>query len=195
MRITAGAAVPQRVAMSNLIVRLLLSILMIPLAIILFIVVVVSMEQTLRMEAPIVAGSASWVFIAIYWIALWRDAVRWDFWRKVATLIAAVLSALTAMIVAVVLDNIAHNLGTVIGSLTAPLLWLVSTLLIWRETSTERVERLRAAGSKVLVCPACGYNLTGLREVRCPECGMQMTLDELIAAQPTQGGAELEDAS
>jgi predicted Zn-ribbon and HTH transcriptional regulator len=32
-----------------------------------------------------------------------------------------------------------------------------------------------------MACPNCGYNLTGLREARCPECGSQFTLDELFA--------------
>jgi rubrerythrin len=41
-------------------------------------------------------------------------------------------------------------------------------------------------------CPSCGYNLTGLNEARCPECGAKFTLDELFAAQPreTVGGIE-----
>ncbi len=32
-------------------------------------------------------------------------------------------------------------------------------------------------------CPACGYSLVGLRELRCPECGADYTTDELIRAQ------------
>ncbi|UCG15098.1 MAG: hypothetical protein JSV19_07345 [Phycisphaerales bacterium] len=42
-------------------------------------------------------------------------------------------------------------------------------LLFWSET------RKRMAGH----CPGCGYNLRGLSEQRCPECGRAFTFDEL----------------
>lgn len=32
-------------------------------------------------------------------------------------------------------------------------------------------------------CPGCGYSLIGLRTLRCPECGQEFALDEIIAAQ------------
>jgi len=34
-----------------------------------------------------------------------------------------------------------------------------------------------------VVCPQCGYSLIGLRELRCPECGLTFAIDELIRAQ------------
>lgn len=30
-----------------------------------------------------------------------------------------------------------------------------------------------------MTCPACGYNMRGLTEARCPECGAEFTLDQL----------------
>jgi hypothetical protein len=32
-------------------------------------------------------------------------------------------------------------------------------------------------------CPSCDYSLVGLTELRCPECGLRFTIDELIRAQ------------
>ena len=34
-----------------------------------------------------------------------------------------------------------------------------------------------------VLCPGCGYRMVGLRESRCPECGADYTLDELLARQ------------
>ena len=60
------------------------------------------------------------------------------------------------------------------------------TLLFW----LPAVQRLRlgrpVVNSENLVnvtCPHCGYSLIGLRELRCPECGTQFAIDELIRRQ------------
>ena len=34
--------------------------------------------------------------------------------------------------------------------------------------------------SEFVRCGSCGYSLVGLREVRCPECGWQSTIDEAV---------------
>ena len=34
--------------------------------------------------------------------------------------------------------------------------------------------------------------MTGLKGTRCPECGSEFTIDELIAAQPQKAAVELE---
>ncbi len=38
-------------------------------------------------------------------------------------------------------------------------------------------------GTLALRCPACNYSMVGLKESRCPECGREYTLDELLARQ------------
>jgi DNA-directed RNA polymerase subunit RPC12/RpoP len=65
----------------------------------------------------------------------------------------------------------------------------VATVIAWRESPLERATRVGAAGGSSVACPTCGYNLTGLAEARCPECGGRFTLDELFAAQPARGVA------
>lgn len=40
-----------------------------------------------------------------------------------------------------------------------------------------------AAREKELHCPLCGYNLRGLSEPRCPECGFKFTWQELLEAE------------
>jgi hypothetical protein len=39
------------------------------------------------------------------------------------------------------------------------------------------------AGAIDLRCPECHYLMVGLREARCPECGREYTLDELVGRQ------------
>jgi tRNA(Ile2) C34 agmatinyltransferase TiaS len=73
---------------------------------------------------------------------------------------------------------------------------MLGTLLIWRETPVERAERLahltEAAQASTPHCPRCGYNMTGLTQARCPECGSQYTLDALIAANLGAAHQQLE---
>ncbi len=80
-----------------------------------------------------------------------------------------------------------------IGGVLAMLFWLFVTVFLWRETTAERAARVGGAGSSAVTCPTCGYNLTGLAEARCPECGTRFTLDELLASQPARvAAADLE---
>jgi len=54
------------------------------------------------------------------------------------------------------------------------------------------VSRLQARTGFTVVCPACGYNMTGLNLATCPECGAKYSLDELMAGQPEQQQSEIE---
>ena len=79
-----------------------------------------------------------------------------------------------------------------IGIITAAMLWALFwfglTPLIWRETKQERAARLRHMGGDAIACPACGYNMSGLKEVCCPECGARYTIDQFFAAVREQVG-------
>jgi len=63
---------------------------------------------------------------------------------------------------------------------------LAAAGIVWTWAARAAVRRkpvLNDAGEVQVHCVACGYDMTGLREARCPECGRQYTIDELIAAQ------------
>jgi ssDNA-binding Zn-finger/Zn-ribbon topoisomerase 1 len=56
------------------------------------------------------------------------------------------------------------------------LLTAFGAFLIWRDGFRKGWHRAR---EKAPTCPNCGYNLSGLRQCRCPECGKEYALDEL----------------
>ena len=84
------------------------------------------------------------------------------------------------------------EIGVLFGGGLPPIVWVLATVLIWRETPQERMQRITAMGTDSVSCPVCGYNLTGLREARCPECGSSFTLDQLLSGQPQRDKARLE---
>jgi hypothetical protein len=139
------------------------------------------------------AGVKAGLFVVAYWVMLWGKLVRWTAFRIAVTLALLPVCAIGAMIVFLRSDFYVPSVAASIISVGAACLtWLIGTTLIWRETTRERAERVRATARGAVVCPTCGYNLTGLREARCPECGSSFTLDELMAGQPAAAGVELE---
>src|SRR5690349_17977372 len=87
--------------MSPLVSRILLSILLPPAAGLLYLIAYACMWRMQILGYPyrdryawILAGSCMWLFIAAYWILLWRNAVRWTVQRKRLTLYSAGAGAL-----------------------------------------------------------------------------------------------------
>lgn len=128
-----------------------------------------------------------YTFVAAYWVLLWRNAVRWTAARIGRTAIVSGLALLLGAAIGVLLTALAPwapgQVVILVGGGTVPITWVLGTVIVWRESPRERAERLGRLGASVL-CPLCGYNLAGLREARCPECGGAFTLDQLAAAQP-----------
>ena len=184
--------------MSRLIASILLAILLFPLASVVYIVVFFVYMQATGWSGSagegsgfIAAGVTTWVFVAAYWVLLWRKSVRWTPQRKAFTSVAAVCAGVVAAVAGSILAPASGSFGAFVGTVLAPLLWLVATVFLWRETAVERAKRLSASGQEAVVCVACGYNLTGLKGTRCPECGREYTLDELFASQPGKVTSEL----
>lgn len=137
-----------------------------------------------------------YAFVAAYWVLLWRNVVRWTVARIGRTAIVSGLALLLGAAIGVLLTALAPwapgQVVILVGGGTVPITWVLGTVIVWRESTGERAERLSRLGVSV-VCPLCGYNLAGLREARCPECGGSFTLDQLAAAQsrPAAEAAEL----
>src|SRR4051812_13644738 len=130
-----------------------------------------------------------YVFVAAYWILLWRSTVTWTTARVRNTALAGLLAMAGGAVLAGAACTVNHQvppgIALLLGGGTVPIVWVLATVLLWRETPAERIARMsRLTNAPTVLCPACGYNLTGLREARCPECGGSFTLDELVASQP-----------
>lgn len=183
--------------MSRLVSRILLSLFVFPLGGLLYVFVFVAGETTLlrglyyrRGEAELftISDLLTWLFVAIYWLLVWRSAVTWNRTRIVLTIASFPATAIVGVLAAALAVNVAPmsewGFAAFIGGVFAILLWLITSVFLWRETVAERAARVRAKSQSAIACPTCGYNLTGLSESRCPECGGKFTLDELFAFQP-----------
>ena len=175
--------------MSHLIARILLSMLMLPLAAVLYIAALFGVIELLGYRSDEFAfyfsGFAVWAFMGAYWWLLWRRMVKFTP-QRILQSIGAVGGGLAAGVaVGFALSGVDDTFGIFMGTVTAPLIWLLGTIFVWRETPAERMARL-GGGENAVACPQCGYNLTGLSESRCPECGRTYTLNQLFDAQPSR---------
>jgi uncharacterized membrane protein YfcA len=178
--------------MSHLVARIMLVIFMIPAAALVYCVAVVFGFRTFSYGLVdrdnitfTLAGAVTWIALAAAWVFLWWKSVSWSRSRIWQTIGAAGICTAVGLVLGAAVHAIEPGFGAFVGSVAAPLLWLMSTTVIWRETAGERMQRMRKTPGAQVVCPTCGYNLAGLSEARCPECGGQFTLDELFAAQPS----------
>ena len=55
--------------------------------------------------------------------------------------------------------------------------------LVWRNGYVRGWRAARVAGP---CCAKCGYNLSGLVECRCPECGSNYKLEDLFRCVPSE---------
>ena len=181
--------------MSGTIARLILAMLILPATGAVFLLGFVAViARSSGQGPPSVAGVAIlwmvvYTFVATYWILLWRSTVRWTrarVWKTALTGLLAVGGGVGfAVLLAGVARNIPNGIALLLGGGFVPIVWVLASVLLWRETAAERLARMsNLVKHPTVLCPFCGYNLSGLREARCPECGASFTLDELAASQP-----------
>jgi hypothetical protein len=176
--------------MTQIVARLVLAMLLFPIAGGAFLLILVS--QIRGAGPPSVIGVVTncgivFGFVVVYWFTLWRSVVRWSARRIFRTVVATILSVVAASaggaVFSAVNPRVPHQVAIMVAGGFVTLLWLLLTVLLWRETAPERMERLAKQGSLAISCPICGYSLSGLTLARCPECGTSFTLDQLLAAE------------
>ena len=173
--------------MTRVVARILGSMLCVPMIIIACVAFVFIIDELnlLRDEiAATVAVSAATIALAGAWLLLWRPLIRWTPRRRTGTMVlfaVAIAAEFTVIVLAhAMLDRrwsrepvvVFVNLG--IGLLTLGLL-----LRLWTETARERIARIRSASAPSRICPACRYDMSGLTNLTCPECGAAYTLGQL----------------
>jgi hypothetical protein len=127
------------------------------------------------------------VFIAV-WIMIWHRDVKWTKRRTVRTLTSSILAVFMAVLIGIApyaANGFSHLEGAIFWiGWSYYYLWLAGILVCWRESNAERNARLNAGptSTPTILCPNCRYNMTGLREAKCPECGSTFTLDQLHRA-------------
>ena len=185
--------------MSRLLSRIMLALLMLPMAAIVYLVVYFTLYEMSVFDRItndeigfFLTDLVTAVFVAGYWTLLWRKSVKWTSRRIKLTLLAAVLAILIGICLGAMLAILEDSFGVFVGGITTILLWLTFTVFIWRESKQERASRISVSNLQVVVCPDCGYNLTGLRQTTCPECGSSYTINELLASQPGRESIEIE---
>lgn len=178
--------------MTKLIARLILAMLTLPLAGTVFLVTLLPLTTTTTTGGPdamvaFFTWLATYTFVVIYWVYIWRDGIAWTRQRRDGTIVAIAAGAIASVAAFTAMRAMAPSFN-VIGCVffsggLAPIVFVTTTVILWRETAQERAERLAARGVETVSCLACGYNLTGLRTAQCPECGAEFTLDVLLAGQ------------
>ena len=151
-----------------------------------YFIVFLPLEREMRDEtALMICNAVIGCYVIGSWILIWLGQIKWTGLRVGLTVASVFLAAVPAMIVFGVIILVEDHLdepAIIFSGMTWGVVWLGSTAFIWRETARERAGRLESLGIQAIACPRCAYNMTGLKQSICPECGTVFTLDQLFAA-------------
>lgn len=121
-------------------------------------------------------------FAAGFW-AVWRGVVVWTPRRSARTAAwsggCVALGILSVAGLLLWLDRWDVEPWLVVAIAAVTLLWMVGCVRLWQESPSERAARIAAAGVSTALCPVCKYDLSGLTNLKCPECGNEFTLGRL----------------
>lgn len=186
--------------MTPLVARILLSVVMFPFFICAGLLFGIVLERVVRVggnSTAAISAVLAYTGAATFWLLLWRGVIVWTATRLARTAMAAVCCTLFTITVGILVATITYawELIVIFACILGLMVWMGSTVTIWRETTEEFNARIRGAAGGRLLCPTCGYNMVGLYESRCPECGTRYTLDQLLASQDAESSDLSSDTS
>ena len=179
--------------MPRLVSLTLLSVLLLPAAALWFFVVIVVGWEVFNYQSPLhdvtwpVAAGTTLVLTYGWWSLLWARDVAWTPGRVLATALITAGTLLVSAALGVFIALVANEpeIGWFTFALASCVLWLVGICVAWRTSRGKLADA--GGGGEGVACPDCGYSLRGLTATRCPECGSQYTLDQLLAANRPRG--------
>lgn len=128
----------------------------------------------------IALGGCAWLAV-LHWI--WRGAGRGRF--PLGPILATLAIAIATSVGVVLIDEAVRSSEEILMA-AAILLAVGIVFLIWLPCIQRELGRRSILTDQArlnIACPACSYSMIGLRESRCPECGTNYTIDELVLAQ------------
>lgn len=184
--------------MTHLVARLILTMLILPVAGAVFVLgmaVIIAIAPNSPGPPPLPTAAvwgAVYLVVAFTWIMIWRPVVRWTPRRIGQTVLWGIIALAAGGAFGFTISAIGQRAGmpmgvpVLLGGGAPPIVWILSTVLVWRESALERTERMAGIGpaAEAVVCPMCGYDMGDVRAAQCPECGVEFTIGQLIAAQP-----------
>ncbi len=134
------------------------------------------------------------VIAAIVWVPLvgwvwYRATARWG-WCWLAGFVTIAIGMAVASIGVLIEESYSGDSEVAFTGLM--LLGLGGVMMTWLwaiRRGRQGRRRVDEHGKLNVACPTCGYSMVGLREAKCPECGSDYALDELLALQRFDGNA------
>lgn len=190
--------------MTRVVVRLILTILLAPLAAVMAIGTVLFADFGLvfrsrdREAVVAILLSVSAYVLAVLIGVIWMGVVRWNRSRRRRTFwacSAAIFAATFAVFFGLWLFEWTRNYLAPIVSMNALIALALgaSFPILWRESASERLERLSSMSRHATRCPHCRYDLAGATTLICPECGLTLTLGTLLQETTRRSGADAFD--
>jgi hypothetical protein len=122
--------------------------------------------------------------LVLQWL-IWRGVIAWTPRRRarmrwVGIMLPVVCVVQAALWIQMVPDFEFGLAGAAFSCVFLTLIALILNFAFWTETPVERAKRMAKAGLNRTACPVCRYDLAGLTNLRCPECGSEFTFGAIV---------------